>query len=85
MLGKKPHDNEVLSQAAFVDAIIPAFSTDIKKDTIARRQEQQLDPNPNLPLRALYIKMTHQYSPSYSATICEVFRQHLEKHGRHTY
>ncbi|MBF8663732.1 DGQHR domain-containing protein [Pseudomonas aeruginosa] len=56
MLGKKLHDNEVLSQAAFVDAIIPAFSTDIKKDTIALRQKQQLDPNPNLPLRALYIK-----------------------------
>ncbi|EPB6481577.1 MULTISPECIES: DGQHR domain-containing protein [Pseudomonas] len=56
MLGKKLHDAEVLSQAAFVDAIIPAFSKDIKKDTYALRQNKQLDPDPSLPLRTLYIE-----------------------------
>ncbi|HID9776544.1 TPA: DGQHR domain-containing protein [Pseudomonas aeruginosa] len=56
MLGKKLHDEEVLSQAAFVDAIIPAFSKDIKKDTNALRQKKQLDPDPTLPLRTLYIE-----------------------------
>src|SRR5690606_8564321 len=55
MLGKKLNNEETLSQAAFIDAMLPLISKNIKEDTARARNKENLNDDRNLPLRHIYI------------------------------
>ncbi|MGP9827369.1 DGQHR domain-containing protein [Ectopseudomonas khazarica] len=55
MLGKKLNDEETLSQAAFIDALLPLITKNIKEDTARARNRDNLENDSEVPLRHLYI------------------------------
>lgn len=55
MLGRKLNESEVLTQAAFVDAIITLISNNEKMDDNNARKGINLEDQPDIPLRRFYI------------------------------
>ena len=56
MLGKKLNDDELLSQAAFIDAFLPLISKNIKEDTSRVKNKEPLQAHPELPFRFMYLE-----------------------------